>query len=237
MSDTSAALSAAQNDDSTHSQPSPHRIAAIDALLVRYLDLLNQYQKEQADVNRYLSSGFFSLARANLHTTSGHRYGQNYYDQRMKATKKLSIDVEQKDQPPEGYSVHMIPIHVKTSAASPDASTVQPSPDREKSNHTNTTKIDHSKHTAMHTSNLSSTQTQGDGDNMPEGQQISPLALDPINWFGILVPQSLREAQRSFANVVDGPICHVASLLADMVRLENEIWILRNTPEESYLES
>ncbi|KAI5286733.1 hypothetical protein KEM54_006546, partial [Ascosphaera aggregata] len=49
------------------------------------------------------------------------------------------------------------------------------------------------------------------------------LATDPIRWFGVLVPQSLKSAQSAFAESVEGPVCRSALILAEMHQLEEQI--------------
>lgn len=49
------------------------------------------------------------------------------------------------------------------------------------------------------------------------------LRSDPIHWYGILVPPSLRRAQASFAQAIDHPIPDLASTTVQMRTLEQEI--------------
>ncbi|KAK2808176.1 hypothetical protein FQN50_004917 [Emmonsiellopsis sp. PD_5] len=64
----------------------------LDTLLIRYLNLLDEQQRLQEAIGRHFSSGFFSLARANNSCPPGRRYGADYYDERMKATRKMSVE-------------------------------------------------------------------------------------------------------------------------------------------------
>jgi hypothetical protein len=50
---------------------------------------------------------------------------------------------------------------------------------------------------------------------------------DPLHWYGILVPQSLRRAQRSFANAIDTEVPELASTTIEMRTLEEQITKLR----------
>jgi hypothetical protein len=50
---------------------------------------------------------------------------------------------------------------------------------------------------------------------------------DPIHWYGILVPQSLRRAQHSFASAIDTEVPELASTTIEMRTLEEKITKLR----------
>jgi hypothetical protein len=63
----------------------------------------------------------------------------------------------------------------------------------------------------------------------PEKPQTDPKMLrsDPIHWYGILVPQSLRRAQESFTNAIDNEVPDLASTTVEMRALEQQINQLR----------
>lgn len=47
--------------------------------------------------------------------------------------------------------------------------------------------------------------------------------VDPLRWFGILVPPTLRSAQSGFVSAVDGPIPQLATVVRDLRSQEIEI--------------
>ncbi|KZZ86675.1 hypothetical protein AAP_06337 [Ascosphaera apis ARSEF 7405] len=189
----------------------PASIAAIDELLIRYLDLLDQYQKEQDKINRSFSSGFLCLARANLNSTSGHRYGQNYYDERMKALKTIEMEVHQNEHATEVYSLKLAPVHIDTPAASPAPSSANPSPDCEDLNNEDSAEKQDGESEKSDIDDKSTSQHDDGDDGEDTGKKSH--TIDPIRWFGILVPQALRDAQSSFTKAVDDPILHYNSQL------------------------
>lgn len=63
----------------------------IDDHLERYLHLLDQYQILQENISHQFSAGFLSLAQANFSSPYRSRYGQDYYDDRMKASTQVSV--------------------------------------------------------------------------------------------------------------------------------------------------
>jgi len=64
----------------------------LDDLLERYLNLLDQYQKLQQDLMKNMSNGYLSLAQANFSNANRIRYSQDYYDDRMQATARFSVN-------------------------------------------------------------------------------------------------------------------------------------------------
>lgn len=82
------------------------KVQLLDKLLERYLHLLDRHQKLQESLGKQLSSvsssslslpkhatnygiqGFFQLAHAN-YVSPGRRFGEDFYDERMKATRRL----------------------------------------------------------------------------------------------------------------------------------------------------
>jgi hypothetical protein len=57
------------------------------------LILLDQYQKARQELSEHLSSGFLDLAQANRSASAGRRFGQDYYDERMQASRRISVEV------------------------------------------------------------------------------------------------------------------------------------------------
>lgn len=53
------------------------------------------------------------------------------------------------------------------------------------------------------------------------------VPVDPIRWFGVLVPPALRSAQTAFVSAVEGPVPELCSLLKDLRQQEIEIGRVR----------
>lgn len=126
------------------------------------------------------------LAQASFKSPSHVRYGQDYYDQRTKATRVVTINSDT----PEKSTVS---IHHLDKANSIDEvdSTSLPTPP--------TTPF--------------------------EEKQKQPV--DPLHWFGILVPPPLRNAQASFVAVIQGPVDSASNASISMRRIEHDIRRLR----------
>lgn len=57
----------------------------------------------------------------------------------------------------------------------------------------------------------------------PKAEQKKFRSTDPIHWYGILVPQSLRQAQASFTTAIDQQVPDLASTILEMRNLEHQI--------------
>ncbi|SPQ25979.1 25c66e89-7f99-4b46-8740-0ca6dee52507 [Thermothielavioides terrestris] len=65
---------------------------SIDSLLAHYLDLLDEYTRLRDALHTLQADMFQHLARANFSAERGVRYyGQDYYDERMQATRRVQI--------------------------------------------------------------------------------------------------------------------------------------------------
>ncbi|KAF2426477.1 hypothetical protein EJ08DRAFT_372696 [Tothia fuscella] len=127
--------------------------------------------------------GYFSLAQANFTSTSRQRYGQDYYDERMQASRTVMIG--QNDDEVGRFTMSRASAENGTKEGSdlpPDAK-----------------------------------------DEDERKEKIDPRPVDPISWFGILVPPALRSAQSRFVNAVEGSIPRVATLAKELRTIEIEI--------------
>ncbi|CAI7575548.1 unnamed protein product [Penicillium glandicola] len=210
-------------------------IQCLDALLEKYLHLLDRQQKLHSSLAEQLSSGFFALAQANF-STPGRRYGPDYYDDRMKATRKISIQSEQNTEnspndPQEKEDITALPdsgytFSVKTTPGQPSEET-----DRNETKASSPVLDGHetSKETSPETASSEPSDTAESEITPEKPKPVSKKfrSADPIHWYGILVPQSLRRAQESFANAIDNQVPDLASTTVEMRALEQQISQLR----------
>ncbi|KAJ4392181.1 hypothetical protein N0V93_005806 [Gnomoniopsis smithogilvyi] len=66
-------------------------IPDIDALLERYLALLDEYATLRAELSRLQTATFQNLARANFAAERGVRFGPDHYDARMQAGRRVVV--------------------------------------------------------------------------------------------------------------------------------------------------
>ena len=62
--------------------------------------------------------------------------------------------------------------------------------------------------------------------DIPQPKKKPVRCGDPLSWYGVLVPQSLRSAQKSFTTVIEG-FPELVSVVYEMRILEREIGGLR----------
>ncbi|KAI0442074.1 hypothetical protein F4803DRAFT_520814 [Xylaria telfairii] len=70
----------------------------IDSLLERYLHLLHEYTSLRDELTALQTGMYQNIARANFAAERGMRFGQDYYDDRMQASRRLAISCESQDQ-------------------------------------------------------------------------------------------------------------------------------------------
>ena len=58
--------------------------------------------------------------------------------------------------------------------------------------------------------------------NLPKARKKF-RSLDPITWYGILVPPSLRSSQQYFTEAVANHVPELASVMAEMQAIEKEV--------------
>lgn len=168
-----------------------------DALLAEYLDALDVYESQQTMLHEALAAGFLSLATANFHAR-GVRYGSDYYDQRMLATRGMEVRED-------GELVARDLNAEEESGKDEDAKEAgeQEGLRRRAGKGEKPEKDEPDKEVE--------TDEKKDAKPAPK-----PTPRDPLRWFGILVPPALRSAQSSFIEGLEA----VYPLLATRHRLE-----------------
>lgn len=71
-----------------------------------------------------------------------------------------------------------------------------------------------------------SVESEGSTESTEKSTQTS-RNVDPLRWFGILVPSALRAAQSDFTGAVEGPVARLASVARDLRSQEMEIGRMR----------
>ncbi|KAF9245521.1 hypothetical protein DTO027I6_8237 [Penicillium roqueforti] len=211
-------------------------VQCLDTLLEKYLHLLDRQQKLQSSLAGHLSSGFFALAQANFSSPPGRRYGPDYYDGRMKATRKISIQSEQDTEKPTNDPQEKGDITVPPEPGytfSIKSTTSDPLEEADGDNETKASSPVQSGHEKTSPAETASSEPSDTAETeitpveKPEPAPKKFRSTDPIHWYGILVPQSLRRAQDSFANAIDNQVPNLASTTVEMRALEQQISELR----------
>lgn len=177
----------------------------LDALWIRYLNLLDEYTNAQASIKRHMSSGFFALAQANFKSSRG-RYGQDHYDERAVAITGVHIDTKD-----DGVSLKIAKRNITT-----EEGHTEEAPRRSSSTDVKQDTRDPSKSEPIQLPSPEATpEPESKQDRTTPGADMNTASApdeekpkpqsnvhDPIRWFGILVPSTLREAQKSFSTAV-----------------------------------
>jgi hypothetical protein len=218
----------------------------LDSLLETYLGLLDSYTKLRAQLSQDLSAGFFALAQANRSSVlgPGRRYGQDGYDERMKALKSVRIDQaddaprlsaesmgsqEKWDHKPTSESVTE---DLTTSDGQGEEATPPPASEgTSKDDLTNTTpqtEID----IAQADPSLGVSNPPHNLSHLPPCYTYTSTATptaskDPLRWYGILVPPPLRQCQTRFQAAVTSAIPDLLSTTSALNQTEAWIWDVR----------
>ncbi|KAK3644939.1 hypothetical protein LTR56_009326 [Elasticomyces elasticus] len=192
----------------------------LDQLWVEYLTFLDQYQAAQGDLKKQLSAGHFSLTQANFKSSNRRPYGQDYYDNRMKASRRCKIDPQDQaslsmrfkviDTTDSAKSAESAGSAEKDAASEPQQ---QPSPPSTPT-------------PSGHESSETCTPAAEDNKEKPAAGTTAS-SHDPLKWFGILLPRELRSAQTSFCTVIKGPLETAANAIRGMRETEAKISKLR----------
>jgi len=213
----------------------------IDALLARYLQLLDAYTTLRESLNAAQRDMYQCLARANFASTlpGKARYGPDYYDERMKALRGVQIEGEPPEEGKEldGEEKVIFKVGVrgedgkfqsedlnkgsKIVEAGEESEDMKGDPAKENEKAIKTQGGKKEK-------DNSSPPVQEPGDtNINNSNTFSskqspskPKSNDPIRWFGILTPLPLRQAQAHAIQAVEELIPKLASVSAEMAAVE-----------------
>ncbi|PYH98758.1 hypothetical protein BO71DRAFT_22747 [Aspergillus ellipticus CBS 707.79] len=247
-----ASRSASPAADAEPKQPpvadsSADLLQSLDSLLERYLHLLDQHQKLQAELGSQLSSGFFSLAQANYTCPPGRHYGADYYDERMKATKRVTLEppshlvdekqsASQAEDSPEpdikdGDSRPIFAIESVTIKHPEEESETEEKTESDSSSSQGPASGPEEGNQSGEPLTTAEPQAQPDADAdtdaKPRRSKKKFRSSDPIHWYGILVPPYLRSAQKSFTEAVESRLPQLASAIAEMQIVEKEVTRVR----------
>lgn len=232
------------------------QIARLDALLEIYLSRLDSYQQLRNELSKNFAAGFISLAHAN-HTSqmgSGRRYGEEGYDERMKTSRRVVIRANDGDEDlaspsgiddegrgrPEAEPTPESTLWEIVSVSSSEADSAAAVTTRTRTE-TELGALDHSSEspppdsatTLVSSEATSTTSTSANLPARPPKTQSTDSSrrprkpVNPLHWYGVLVPPSLRAAQSSFACAVEDQIPRLLTLQAEMENLETQIRRLR----------
>ncbi|ORY59223.1 uncharacterized protein BCR38DRAFT_351593 [Pseudomassariella vexata] len=172
----------------------------IDSLLEHYLQLLHEYTTLRAELSGLQASVYQNIARANFCAERGMRYGQDYYDDRMQASRRLAIASGDSG----AHKFHVCTVEPASQPSGTDV--IVSGPER----------------------GDSLCEVVNDGGELQHGEQdAKPVKKqkkkDPLHWFGILAPMPLRQAQGQSIKAVEQVIPKLVAINAEMAEVEIEV--------------
>lgn len=198
----------------------------LDDLLERYLGLLDEYSQLRTQLSDTFSKGFLNLALAqrNSYQGSGRRYGQDGYDERMKAYRQVCI--EQQERIVKYYDKKDKEQHSETSQ-----SLRFDVVDRTAIESTNQRRISLATTKQALQEDVCGPSQPGKGSAFENSEQGSneqqKLYRDPLTWYGILVPPALRQSQSNFSDIAQQLVPRLLTTASEMETVEQNIWHLR----------
>lgn len=167
----------------------------IDALLERYLILLDEYTTLRTRLSQLQTGMFQQLARANFSAERGMRYGPDFYDERMQALRQVSISTE--------GSLPIFRVSHSSRGRGDDAHQDPPT--------------DHPAEVPSDAGPASGSKAEREADSKKQS------AKDPLRWFGVLTPLSLRQTQACAVEAVEQVVPRLVSLNGEMQDLEIQV--------------
>ncbi|KAK1701920.1 hypothetical protein BDP67DRAFT_423203 [Colletotrichum lupini] len=167
----------------------------IDSLLERYLILLDEYTALRERLSGTQAGMYQNIARANFSAERGVRYGPDYYDERMRASRTLELAVDDRGIP--RFEVVKV------------APSVEPE---------GVTSVDEEQ-----TEKEAEKKDEAENEKEKMRQKKKKKSNDPLRWFGILAPMPLRQAQSLSVQAVQDIIPRLVSVDAEMKDIEIEV--------------
>lgn len=191
----------------------------LDALWEKHLTLLDSYHQAQQQIARHFSSGFFDLAQATFKSTTRVRYGQEYYDDRMQAITRFEASIDNND-------ISHLSLRIKDTPAPSTKDSDKESAEKSRNFIKESDKqgqVDQSDQQEKK-DNFEEQEHEDKPDNK---EKTHNKVRDPLHWYGILVPPSLRASQKSFNSAIHDPVITAANSAQALRRVDMDIRKLR----------
>ncbi|CAG8506125.1 8378_t:CDS:2 [Paraglomus occultum] len=153
----------------------------LDSVLIEYFDLIAEYQEQWSQICKELETGFITLAHAK-YTMGPINISRYKYDARMKAISRvvMSQTIAGDSEGTTHYEYRLANhLHNQHDDGVKIGSEIE----------------DHSETNSIRRRKTFAGETEDGGKGEAQDKRVR---TNPLNWFGILVPISLREAQAHF---------------------------------------
>ncbi|OHF02637.1 hypothetical protein CORC01_02033 [Colletotrichum orchidophilum] len=198
----------------------------IDSLLERYLILLDEYTTLRGRLSGTQAGMYQNIARANFSAERGVRYGPDYYDERMQASRTLSLSAD--DRGVARFEVIKLAddavtepmAEMKATEAVKDGASAAAATADGDANAAPGTKPEG-------VASVDEVQANGQAEReeteREKEKKTKKKSNDPLRWFGILAPMPLRQAQTLSVQAVQDIIPRLVSVDAEMKDIEIEV--------------
>lgn len=249
--------------DAASNQPSPEDYnIQIDALLTSYLHLIDEYTTLRSSLSSLQAGMYQNLARANFAAERGVRYGRDYFDERMVASRRLRVSVggskgdegleregedegERKlDRTGEGGKK----VEFRVVKVDEDGNEIVKQEEEKEQKNTKESKNEKTKEREGNEAEDPSADkdmTATTFDNVDDSNEetietpevkktkLKKIRSDPLRWFGLLTPLPLRLAQTQAIQAVEEIIPRLVTVNAEMAQVEIEVRRARKRREKA----
>ncbi|KAK2032721.1 hypothetical protein LX32DRAFT_649829 [Colletotrichum zoysiae] len=194
----------------------------LDNLLERYLVLLDKYMVLRERLGKAQAGMYQNIARANFSAERGIRYGPDYYDERMRASRVLEISADGRGVPR---------FEVVKPADTGTLSETAEVEDEAETREARGQEVGERAPCGVDEAPLDESETRssdgakGEAQEKEDGRTKKHMktSKDPLRWFGILAPLPLRQAQTLSVQAVQDIIPQLVSVDAEMKDVEIEV--------------
>ncbi|XP_041129726.1 coiled-coil domain-containing protein 115 isoform X2 [Polyodon spathula] len=181
----------------------------LDGLLLRFMDQMENLQEKRIMLNSLIEAGWFSMSKAR-YAMGNKCVSSLQYGHEMAPLVRLHTRALEKGEV-QFRTERMEPKPVENSKEEPkQVEEIGPKEEGVRRRKTVNKKTD--QEDPLEPKDVPDTKEKTEPDRMVKGQISSQ---DPLKWFGILVPQSLKQAQSSFKQVIE--------LAAEIAALQTQI--------------
>lgn len=196
----------------------------VDKLLERYLLLLDEYTTLRSTLENIQGAMYQNIARANFSGERGVRYGQDFYDDRMQASRRVQVTLREPDGGVPEFSTVVRNLDAEGGENVEEPGEVQeneedePEKAAEESDPGN--QESRSKEASDAGNGSGSLKKEECEKKTKERKRRLERSRDPLRWFGLVTPTPLRFAQTQAIQLVETVVPRLASVDAEMKDVE-----------------
>lgn len=214
----------------------------VDKLLERYLLLFDEYTTLRSMLESVQGAMYQNIARANFSGERGVRYGQDFYDDRMQASRRVEVTLGA-----EAGGVPEFSTVVKNLDAEGGEIVGEELGEVQEDEKGELKKPAEENDHGEQESRPEEGPNAGSGSDSPDEEEDKKKARerkkriersrDPLRWFGLVTPTPLRFAQTQVIQLVETVIPRLASIDAEMRDVEIEVRRARKRRAKAETES